>query len=424
MRRHLPWRHAHQAHAGAGEWRQCGGERRIMGQQTGPVVLVASPHAGGAGGHDPEETLRAAGVVVGERIDVSVLDSRHPLGARWKAAGFAGVVAAGGDGTVGAVASHVAGTDLPLGILPLGTANDVARSLGIPLEPEIAAETIAAGESQTIDLGCVRPAATEPGALDELAAAHAAGISTERTEQIASVAGLGAYFVHALTLGINVEFARLATNAIRRQRLGPLTYIASALQCVTSFRAVPVYVRLEGVVPGAYGAGPLPEGTTSGSSVSIARDSATRTIEGEVVQFAAIVTPVFGGARNFRLPDVALSDRLLDFVIIEALAPHHLRHLIERVQASLSRLREASDDHQAAHDLITLDVPGLWRFKARAAHIVTPTSEDVTLDGEIRARAPLDVWTAPDALRVLVPAATVAASAPSNQRAGEEVPGA
>lgn len=66
------------------------------------------------------------------------------------------VIVAGGDGTVSAAAHGLAGTGVPMGILPLGTANDLARELGIPRSAEAAARHLAAveGSARDIDL-CV-----------------------------------------------------------------------------------------------------------------------------------------------------------------------------------------------------------------------------------------------------------------------------
>ncbi|MBV8652079.1 MAG: diacylglycerol kinase family lipid kinase [Alphaproteobacteria bacterium] len=63
------------------------------------------------------------------------------------------VVAGGGDGTINAVAQHLAGSAVPLGILPLGTYNHFARDLGIPLDIDGAVATIAAGHASAVDLG-------------------------------------------------------------------------------------------------------------------------------------------------------------------------------------------------------------------------------------------------------------------------------
>ena len=63
------------------------------------------------------------------------------------------VVAGGGDGTMNAVASVLAGTDVPLGVLPLGTLNHFAKDLGIPLDLPAAAQTIAAGHVTSVDVG-------------------------------------------------------------------------------------------------------------------------------------------------------------------------------------------------------------------------------------------------------------------------------
>jgi YegS/Rv2252/BmrU family lipid kinase len=63
------------------------------------------------------------------------------------------VIVGGGDGTLNAAAPGQVDTGLPLGVLPLGTANDFARTVGIPADPVKAAELIAIGEPRPIDLG-------------------------------------------------------------------------------------------------------------------------------------------------------------------------------------------------------------------------------------------------------------------------------
>jgi diacylglycerol kinase family enzyme len=63
------------------------------------------------------------------------------------------LVAAGGDGTVNAVASAVVGSECVLGILPVGTLNHFAKALEIPLDVEQAALTIATGKLRKVDVG-------------------------------------------------------------------------------------------------------------------------------------------------------------------------------------------------------------------------------------------------------------------------------
>ena len=65
------------------------------------------------------------------------------------------VIAGGGDGTVGEVAAGLVGTDVPLGIIPLGTFNNIARSLKIPHDFEKALQVIADGHIKEIDVGRV-----------------------------------------------------------------------------------------------------------------------------------------------------------------------------------------------------------------------------------------------------------------------------
>jgi diacylglycerol kinase family enzyme len=68
------------------------------------------------------------------------------------------VVVGGGDGSIRAVAGVFAGTDVPLGIVPLGTRNHFAKDLGLALEVEEAAATIAAGRTRLVDLAEVNGA--------------------------------------------------------------------------------------------------------------------------------------------------------------------------------------------------------------------------------------------------------------------------
>lgn len=63
------------------------------------------------------------------------------------------VIVGGGDGTLNSAASGLAYTGLPLGVLPLGTANDFARTVGIPNDAVKAAEIIAGGSAKPVDLG-------------------------------------------------------------------------------------------------------------------------------------------------------------------------------------------------------------------------------------------------------------------------------
>jgi diacylglycerol kinase family enzyme len=62
------------------------------------------------------------------------------------------IVAAGGDGTISAVAAEIAGTGKTLGVLPLGTLNHFAKDLRIPLELNAAVQTIAHGHVVAVDV--------------------------------------------------------------------------------------------------------------------------------------------------------------------------------------------------------------------------------------------------------------------------------
>jgi diacylglycerol kinase family enzyme len=107
-------------------------------------------------GSDPRKRIAAA--FAAERVDADILllDGSRLSDAFREAAGDSSVdavVAGGGDGTVSSAAGALAGTDKPLGILPLGTLNHLARDAGIPVDIEGAVATVAAGHSRPIDVG-------------------------------------------------------------------------------------------------------------------------------------------------------------------------------------------------------------------------------------------------------------------------------
>ena len=62
-------------------------------------------------------------------------------------------VVVSGDGLIGAIGGAMAGAETPLGLIPGGRGNDLARALGIPSEPEAAVDVVLAGHSRRIDVG-------------------------------------------------------------------------------------------------------------------------------------------------------------------------------------------------------------------------------------------------------------------------------
>jgi diacylglycerol kinase family enzyme len=116
------------------------------------IRLIANPNSGGNrrdGG--AVDRIRAA---LGEGTEIKPWQPGTPL--RWDEGDRPDiVVAAGGDGTVSAVAAELIGTGTPLAVLPLGTFNYFARGLGYSEDPEVAARQILAGSAHDIRVGTV-----------------------------------------------------------------------------------------------------------------------------------------------------------------------------------------------------------------------------------------------------------------------------
>jgi diacylglycerol kinase family enzyme len=120
------------------------------------IPLIVNCRAGGGAAQAQIDDLRRAFEDAGVGIDVAPLDDRHDVRDAAREALKAKpalLVAAGGDGTISAVADVLCGTGTALGVVPCGTLNHFARDLGIPLERAEAARTIAAGRRIAVDAG-------------------------------------------------------------------------------------------------------------------------------------------------------------------------------------------------------------------------------------------------------------------------------
>jgi diacylglycerol kinase (ATP) len=117
------------------------------------VVVNPNSRRGSAGGDAACRVLESLGVGIVQHLvpkDGSLTELIRNLAGQVDR-----VVIAGGDGTLNAAARGLIATGLPLGIVPLGTANDLARTLNIPLDPFEAARVIAQARRRRIDLGDV-----------------------------------------------------------------------------------------------------------------------------------------------------------------------------------------------------------------------------------------------------------------------------
>ncbi|MFJ9059375.1 diacylglycerol kinase [Streptomyces sp. NPDC102409] len=130
---------------------------------TSEITLFVNPTAGsgrGARAAQPAASaLRDAGfsvrTVLGEDADDALRRAREAV-----AGGTGALIAVGGDGMMSLALQAVAGTSTPLGAVAVGTGNDFARALGLPVRDpaaagRLAAEALKAGTARTIDLGRV-----------------------------------------------------------------------------------------------------------------------------------------------------------------------------------------------------------------------------------------------------------------------------
>ena len=343
--------------------------------------------------------LQAAGLHVAEVMPISALDTLPAQGRQWQEHDIVIAIAAGGDGLVGGVITHIADCDLPLGILPLGTSNDIARALRIPQTLKEAVATIAVGHTDEVDVGVAQPAEQ---ALHSASKRQTGPVSEYIPRQ------KHGYFAHALTVGLNVQFARLATNVATRQRYGRMTYPIAALEVLRNHDPLAVELHFDGLA--------IPEirtfarQNTELSTVDIEHTP----LYSRALQVAVINAPIFGGQWNLSLPQSSMEDRLLDIVVFDDFDIGKLTAGITRLfstqkERTPQNTRQAEQVEQespfAHHPAELTGIPGIHHLQARGVTITTHADpRDVTLDGEVRGQTPMHVQLAERRLRVIVPA--------------------
>ena len=120
------------------------------------VAVILNPRAGHGADEERQAEIVALFAAHGRQATVFVPAQGQDIGQCARAAVSAGcrlLVAAGGDGTVNAVASAVVGREIPLGVLPVGTLNHFAKDLGIPLDLPDAVGVAAQGALRKVDVG-------------------------------------------------------------------------------------------------------------------------------------------------------------------------------------------------------------------------------------------------------------------------------
>lgn len=128
-----------------------------------------------------------------------------------EAAGFDCVISAGGDGTLTRAMVRAIERNVPIGVVPLGTFNDLARTLNIPFDVASACAVIGAGHTRTIDVARVN----------------------------------GVYYASEASIGVSSRIARLQTPQEKR-RFGTLAVVATALQAFWYARPMHVELSFDG----------------------------------------------------------------------------------------------------------------------------------------------------------------------------------
>lgn len=246
--------------------------------------------------------------------------------------GYGFLILGGGDGTVSSVVDFLANRDTVLGLLPLGTANDFARTLEIPQDIEDACQTIAEGKVVDVDLG---------------------------------LAGDN-YYVNVASVGLGVEATRALSPWLKKSA-GPLAYPVAAIRAF--LRHEPFTARLT-----------FPDGDHEPE------------VYRRLLQVAVGNGRFYGGGMIVA-PESGIDDRTLDIYAIELGRQRDLLGVARYVRSG---------------DFIRMD--NVHHFRTSRVRLETDPELQINIDGELVTTTPQIFSVVQDALNVLVPKESAAAS--------------
>ena len=173
------------------------------------LVVNALSRSGEAAFEQACEKLAAAGI---ELLDAHAVHNPEVMEPIVKAAIAKApmVIVGGGDGTLSAAVDHFVGTDTVFAVLPLGTANSFARTLGLPLDVDGAIAVVAYGRRKRIDLGVID----------------------------------GDYFANVAALGMSPLIADTVPDGLKRY-LGVIGYVIWAIRVAFKFRPFKLRITLD-----------------------------------------------------------------------------------------------------------------------------------------------------------------------------------
>jgi diacylglycerol kinase (ATP) len=226
-------------------------------------------------------------------------------------AGAAGVVAVGGDGTAHLALQAVAGTDVPLGLVPLGTGNDLADAVGVPADPVAAARAVLAdvAAARTTVIDAVRVSGAIPHAS---APPHSEG----------------PWFAAILSVGFD-SAVNARANRMRWPR-GPRRYDLAILAELARLRTYSLTLGLDGT-----------------------------TVETPALLVAIGNTRSYGGGMRM-CPDADPTDGLLDVTVVEPVSRLELIRVKPRLYSGTHVTHPAVRTYRAA--TIQVDAPGASVF--------------------------------------------------------------